>query len=582
MAISHSTRIPAVGYLRRSTRKQEKSIADQKRAIERWVDEHGYRIIRWYIDDGISGDSTEQRADFLRMRADAKRGEFEAVVCWDQDRFGRFDSLDAGYWIKPFRDAGVTLVTLDDGPINWNDFAGRLMYNIKQEGKHQFLRDLSRNTARGQITNAMNGYLCGQAAPYGYDRMLVDESGKHRQRVRIGEQTAKPRSWHVTLVLSEDPERVDTAKWLFRTYAETDIGLRSMANDLNRRGVPGPGGGAWWIGTIREILKRPVYAGDFIWPQRRMGKYHRVAGTEVKERDPSERRANGQPLVRDNPESEQIVIRDAFPALIDRETFARIQAKLAERKGRTTSHKTKNGDRYILTGLLHCAHCGAKMYGTKKTRQKNGKKYQWEKYICSTYHTQGKSRCGCHSVDQGKLLSFLLQKLRDAVLAGGHREELRTRVLERLSTRSTSDEGQIEALQAKVTGLDKEIQHGTRRLLRAPDNIADLLADELSNMKRERDRLAAELQQLEASPAPVDLEAEADAVVDKLWTLAEELQNAEPARLRELIRRMVARIDLWFDHVPKGNRVECPLSRGMIELRPDQISYRLVSRGDWI
>ena len=192
MAISHSTRIPAVGYLRRSTRKQEKSIADQKRAIERWVDEHGYRIVRWYIDDGISGDSTEQRADFLRMRADAKRGEFEAVVCWGQDRFGRFDSLDAGYWIKPFRDAGVTLVTLDDGPINWNDFAGRLMYNIKQEGKHQFLRDLSRNTARGQITNAMNGYLCGQAAPYGYDRMLVDESGKHRQRMHIGEQTASP------------------------------------------------------------------------------------------------------------------------------------------------------------------------------------------------------------------------------------------------------------------------------------------------------------------------------------------------------------------------------------------------------
>jgi hypothetical protein len=109
----------------------------------------------------------------------------------------------------------------------------------------------------------------------------------------------------------------------------------------------------------------------------------------------------------------------------------------------------------------------------------------------------------------------------------------------------------------------------------------DLLADELSNMKRERDRLAAELQQLEASTAPVDLEAEADAVVDKLWTLAEELQNAEPARLRELIRRMVARIDLWFDHVPKGNRVECPLSRGMIELRPGQVSYRLVSRGNW-
>ena len=36
--------IPAVGYLSRSTHKQEKSIADQKREIERYAAEHGYQI----------------------------------------------------------------------------------------------------------------------------------------------------------------------------------------------------------------------------------------------------------------------------------------------------------------------------------------------------------------------------------------------------------------------------------------------------------------------------------------------------------------------------------------------------------
>ena len=177
-------------------------------------------------------------------------------------------------------------------------------------------------------------------------------------------------------------------------------------------------------------------------------------------------------------------------------------------------------------------------------------------------------------------LSFLFARMEFLLGIGGHRDELRTRVLDRLSVRTSSDDGQLDSLRSKVAGLDKEIQHGTRRLLRAPDDIADLLAGELSNMKRERDRLAAELEQLEASVAPMDVEAEADAVVDKLWTLADELQRADPARLRELIRRMVARIDLWLDHVPKGNRVECPLSRGVIELRPDEISYRLDSRGD--
>ena len=65
------------------------------------------------------------------------------MLCWDQDRFGRWDSIEAGFQIKPFRDAGVSLVTLNDGKIDWNEYIGRLTYTIKQEGKHQFLRDLS-------------------------------------------------------------------------------------------------------------------------------------------------------------------------------------------------------------------------------------------------------------------------------------------------------------------------------------------------------------------------------------------------------------------------------------------------------
>lgn len=133
---------PAVGYLRRSTDKQEASIRDQRKAIEEYAAKNGYVIIRWYIDDGISGDDTENRLDFQRMRQDTPNGDFTFVLCWDQDRFGRFDLLEAGYWIKPFRDAGVALVTLNDGVIDWNSFAGRMMYSMKQEGKHQFLRDL--------------------------------------------------------------------------------------------------------------------------------------------------------------------------------------------------------------------------------------------------------------------------------------------------------------------------------------------------------------------------------------------------------------------------------------------------------
>jgi hypothetical protein len=177
-------------------------------------------------------------------------------------------------------------------------------------------------------------------------------------------------------------------------------------------------------------------------------------------------------------------------------------------------------------------------------------------------------------------LAVLLGKLREAVLAGGHRDELRARIVDRLKARQATGPVEAGAIRARLTALDQEIQQRARRLLRAPDDLADVLGAELSALRRERERLAAELDGMQEA-APADVEAVADATVDRLWNLAEELQRAKPERLWELLHRMVARIDLHFDRVQKGARLECPFSRGEIDLRPDPLLSSLVSRGDW-
>jgi hypothetical protein len=53
---------------------------------------------------------------------------------------------------------GVRLVTVTQGDIDWNDFAGRMMYAIQQEGKNQFLHNLSQNVIRGKIQSAREGH----------------------------------------------------------------------------------------------------------------------------------------------------------------------------------------------------------------------------------------------------------------------------------------------------------------------------------------------------------------------------------------------------------------------------------------
>ncbi len=144
----------AVLYLRMSSAKQDASIDQQRDQLTSYAAQHGYTVTKEYTDSAISGDDTARRTEFLRMRDDAAKGEFSVVLCWDQDRFGRFDPIEGGYWILPFRDAGVRLETIAQGRIDWTDFAGRLLYVVQQEAKHAYLRDLSRNVARGQLPGA--------------------------------------------------------------------------------------------------------------------------------------------------------------------------------------------------------------------------------------------------------------------------------------------------------------------------------------------------------------------------------------------------------------------------------------------
>ena len=146
--------VRAVLYLRMSSKKQgEKSIEDQRTELLALANRKTYTVVREYVDRAISGDDTENRTEFLRLRDDAAKNEFSIILVWDQDRLSRNDPLEVGYWLKPIRDAGIVLET-PEGKVDWETLGGRLIYMISQEMKHDYLRSLSRNVARGQLSAA--------------------------------------------------------------------------------------------------------------------------------------------------------------------------------------------------------------------------------------------------------------------------------------------------------------------------------------------------------------------------------------------------------------------------------------------
>ena len=106
----------AVGYARRSTDKQEQSIPDQQRAIERYCQDNGLVLQRWFIDDAISGTRASNRPAFQDMvhAAGTAGRDFGLVVVYDVKRFGRLDNDEAGFYRHTLRQHGVEVLYVAD------------------------------------------------------------------------------------------------------------------------------------------------------------------------------------------------------------------------------------------------------------------------------------------------------------------------------------------------------------------------------------------------------------------------------------------------------------------------------------
>ena len=531
---------PAVAYIRMSSRKQDASPEQQRQEAGKLATLHNCHIIREYSDEGISGDNAK-RPGFQAMIHDAvEKRDFAAIVCWDQDRFARFDSIKAGKYIDPLREAGVWLVTKAQGVVDWNTFTGRMMYSIIQEGKHQYLLDLSRNVLRGRIASARKGQLIVQPS-YGYDRVFYDEAGRLARRVPYGEKFNRPAGWTVRLEPAEDAEKITTLKWMMDTFATSDCSLRWMAKDLNHRSIPAPRGRGWNSNTVRYILTHRVYLGVKGFGERRGGKYHQIGD------DGEIMVANGKAN-----RSAPIVAETTHEAIVDVDTFDRVQAKLADRA--TTSTKPRTSD-YILRGVVHCGHCGRALSGQKAEKTSNRRYYR-----CPGGND---GRCKVYSIRKEQIEGYVIGFLDKWLSAPENVEKIKASI-HRLEKAERGYQGATKSLKTKITALDRKIAKGSENLLLAdPANVPEL-SDLLSKWRKERDRLQGELETAAKSPNGHDSAKIAKRALSHMKKLRERLNAADPALVRAAIKELVADISLFWE--PDGERYR-RLSKGVISVR---------------
>ena len=557
--------VRAAFYGRASTGKQEASVPAQREEVMKLAKKNGYLVVVEYVDDGISGDDTEKRVEFQRMIAAARTGEFDLILCWSQDRFGRFDPLEAGYWIKPLRDAGVVLETVAEGRIDWESFPGRIQYTVAQEGKHAFLLDLSRASARGMARKASEGRWLGGKAPYGY-RLTAERK----------------------LILS-DPVEVEAVQWLFTTYATTATSLGELVRVLNEQGTPSPGeverrngkhkgrpeGLLWCKTTIHKILTRPVYLGHTVWNRRHEGNYHGVKGTGDVVPSRKKKRA-----VTPNDPVDWITKENTHQRLIDQQSFDEVQRRLAANRDNSTPKR--NGRVYLFTGLIYCGHCGWPMHGCAlhSTDKRTGKAHVYQRYICGNYNLHGSAACRCNTIAEDAIFAVIMRKLQVAFSTPDLIAAVTAEIRRLVEAKDKIPNAELAAIESRLTELNAMIDNGTETWLAAPAELSELARKKLLEWKHERERLTAKKSASIQPSQARDVDADVKRIASRLKMLAERGHEASPAAKKEVVREMVERIDLQFKHIPYGiKRSRSVLAGGQIKLCADPFVSRPVLSG---
>ena len=421
----------AVIYARYSSDKQtEESIEAQVRACREYAVAKDLSIAKIYADEAISGkgSKTGSRKQYQVMLKDAAKGLFDIILIHKYDRIARNVGEHVNLELRLQSDH-VQLIAVAQNFGNSKE--AKIMKTMMWALSEYYIDNLSDEVKKGHKEIALQALHNGGYAPFGYD--IVN------QRYVINEIEAK----YVCAMFD---------------CALHKVGFTGLIADMEDAGITGKRGRPIKYPQIYEILRNEKYTGTYLYSQ-------------VEEDD--------RALRRNKPHA--IRIENALPTIIDRALFERVQEIMSERKqsGRKSS--------YLCSGLVYCAHCGAKMHGA--TTHRKGHEYQI--YTCSAHC--GAGVVDMHMVDRTvrqylyELLSDENQKvINDTLREYAHNEKDRVRAFNEKIRK------QAEEKQKLIDNYMLTLGSGA-----LPKDVITDIGDKIVSLKNE-------IQALQETPIPKD------------------------------------------------------------------------------
>ncbi len=311
---------PAAEYVRMSTVKQEYSILNQQTAIAEYASLHGFQVIRTYSDPGKSGLEVKHREGLIQLIRDVTNGScpYKAILVYDVSRWGRFqDNDEAAYLEFVCKSAGAPIHYCSEPFANDCTVPSLIMKALKRTMAGEYSRELGNRIYAAQKRMVTLGFKMGAKAGYGLCRKLVSSNPKRNRILNDGEYKGIM-SDHVVYVPGPRKE-VEVVRRIYELYLNSrgQMGTKRIANYLNENGIPFSYGKRWDFHAVGQILTNPKYAGVNTWGR-------------------TSQRLGQKPIKQS--QDSWVTKANAFPAIITRETFDRVQ-RLRERLKQTPTEE---------------------------------------------------------------------------------------------------------------------------------------------------------------------------------------------------------------------------------------------------
>ena len=505
-------------YARVSTQRQAEqdlSIPDQFHQLEEYCRRNQHEIIERFHDPGASA-TDDNRPGFQEMIGYAldRSNGVEAVLVLTTSRFFR-EAMGARIYKQRLKKDGVRVVSItqevsDDptGTFVEGIFELQDQYESQINGFH---------TLRGMKENARQGNFNGSRPPFGYQVETFDgPGGKPKRR------------------LTPDPVEAETVRFIFRAYVDgidgRRMGTKKLTEYLNENRHLARGGKQWTKMRVQERLADSTYIGEHY--------FNRFDSRSRKEK----------------PRSEWILI--SVPPIIDEELWNRAVELRRENRPSKRRPPAVTGSPVLLTGLLYCGRCGARM--TLETAKSGRYRY----YNCATYTRKGKNSCPGRRVRQDELDQAVLEHLAGRIFT---KERIRAIVRElatEIGKLRRSNKERVTALQARI----QDVRMRIRRQYEAIESGAvdmTLVGDRLRELKLEEADLSDQIERCQGPSAlPLYLFKE-----ESLQSIGENLRQTfltpDGGVAKRYLDLFVRRIEIDGDEVMIETNVAALLEEGL-------------------